>query len=127
MSAPAAAPDIIEPIAAAAAAFVASSAAFAAGAPGVPAAARVAASAVFIVASETAFAACNAAATAGLTPRQAGRNPISTVVAVGPPVNTGGNGCATESVILAAGGINVLLSFPSIGHCSCRDITDYLV
>ena len=110
MSEPPAADEIVDPIVAAAVAFTVSSAALAAGAPGVPAAAKVAASAVAIAASDIAFAACSAAATAGFTPRHAGKNPIITVMAVGPPVKTGGNGCATESVILAAGGICFFLS-----------------
>jgi hypothetical protein len=105
MSDPPAADDIALPIVAAAVAFTVSSAAFAAGAPGVPAAASVAASATWMAASDIALAACIAAATAGFTPRQAGRNPIITVIAVGPPVRTGGNGCATGSVIRAAAGI----------------------
>src|SRR4051812_31912720 len=55
MSAPPAEADIDEPIEAATDAFVASSAALAAGAPGVPAAASVAASAVLITISEACF------------------------------------------------------------------------
>jgi hypothetical protein len=105
MSDPPAADEIALPMVAAAVAFTVSSANFAAGAPGVPAAATVAASATFIAASETAFAACIAAATAGFTPRHAGRKPIKTVMAVGPPVSIGGNGWATVSVTRAAGGI----------------------
>ncbi len=31
------------------------------------------------------------------------QHPIITVIAVGPPVKTGGNGCCTRSAILAAG------------------------
>lgn len=82
------------------------SAAKAAGAPGVPAAATVAASAVFIAASLTFLADCIAAAAAAGTPRHAGKPPINTVGLPGPPVNIGGRGCATGSVILAAGFIN---------------------
>src|SRR3982751_1406884 len=106
MSDPPAAAEIALPIAAAAPALTSSSAAFAAGAPGVPAAATVAASAVLIAASDIAFAACIAAAAAGLTPRHDAKKPIITVIAVGPPVKTGGRGCETGSVILAAGGIS---------------------
>jgi hypothetical protein len=107
ISEPPAAEDIALPIAAAHDAFVASSAAFAAGAPGVPAAASVAASAVVINASDAAFAACIAAAAAGLTPRQAGKFPIITLTAVGPPVKTGGSGWATGSLSLAAGPVGI--------------------
>lgn len=82
------------------------SAAKAAGAPGVPAAATVAASAVLITVSLTCFADCIAATAAAGTPRQAGKPPINTVGLPGPPVNTGGRGWATGSVILAAGFIN---------------------
>jgi hypothetical protein len=57
MSAPIAEEVIIEPIDAAAVAFAVSSAALAAGAPGVPAAAKVAACATWMVVSETCFAA----------------------------------------------------------------------
>src|SRR5574339_99458 len=84
-------------------AFVVSSAALATGAPGVPAAARVAASAVLMAVSAICFADCNAAAEARGIPRQAGNPPIKTLMLPGPPVKTGGIGCATESVILAAG------------------------
>src|SRR5688572_15802962 len=108
MSEPPAAAVIALPIAAAAPDLTSSSAALAAGAAGVPAAATVAASAVFMAASEMAFAACIAAATAGFTPRQAGCPPMMTVIAVGPPVITGGNGCETGSPSLAAGGIIII-------------------
>src|SRR5688500_16007623 len=120
MSEPPAAALIAEPIAAAAPALTSSSAALAAGAPGVPAAATVAASAVLMAASEMAFAACMAAATAGFTPRQAGCPPMITVIAVGPPVITGGSGCATGSPTLAAGGISSLLH---LFHCHRLPLT----
>jgi hypothetical protein len=45
-----------------------------------------------IAASDTALAAWRAAAAAGLTPRQAGKYPMMTVTAVGPPVKIGGSG-----------------------------------
>src|SRR2546430_2209279 len=109
MSAPPAAPEIMLPIVAAHVALVVSSAALAAGAPGVPAAAIVAACATWIAVSEPCFAACNAAAAAAVTPRQAGRNPISTFMLPGPGVRTGGKGCATLSVILAASPVGILL------------------
>jgi hypothetical protein len=47
-----------------------------------------------------------AAAAAGLTPLHEAKKPIMTVIAVGPPVRTGGSGWETGSVILAAGGIS---------------------
>ena len=103
MSAPPAAPVIIEPMVAAAVALAVCSAASAAGAPGVPAAAMVAASATWIAASEVALAAWIAAAAAAVTPRQAGRPPISTVKLPGPGWSTGGSGCATGSRMRAAG------------------------
>jgi hypothetical protein len=88
---------------AAAVALVVSSAVLAAGNPGVPAAARVAASAALIAVSLIRFADCIAAAEAKGIPRQAGKLPINTLGLPGPPVNTGGRGWATGSVILAAG------------------------
>jgi hypothetical protein len=88
---------------AAAVALVVSSAILAAGNPGVAAAARVAASAALIPVSLSAFADCIAPADAKGIPRQAGKFPINTLGLPGPPVNTGGRGWATASVILAAG------------------------
>src|ERR1700720_2881138 len=60
ISAPPAAAEICAPIAAPAAVFAASSAALAAGKPGVPAAATVAACATLMVLSDMALEACNA-------------------------------------------------------------------
>jgi hypothetical protein len=113
MSAPPAAPEIIEPIAAAALALTASSAAFAAGKPsaGGTAAAMVAASATLIAASDVALAAVMAAAAAAGTPRHASLPPMMTLRLPGPGVNIPGSGCTTGSRIRAAGplGINRLL------------------
>jgi hypothetical protein len=108
MSAPIDAPLIALDMAESAAAFAASAAAFAAGAAGVPAAAVAAASATCIAVSATCLAACRAATAASGMPRQAGKKPIITFVLPGPTVNTGGKGCTTLSVVLAAGpcGIN---------------------
>ncbi|GBU17871.1 hypothetical protein AwMethylo_20860 [Methylobacterium sp.] len=50
-----------------------------------------------------ALAAWIAAAAAALTPRQAGRLPISTLGLPGPGWSTGGSGWATGSVTRAAG------------------------
>ena len=75
---------------AAEAALVVSSAAFAAGSPGVPAAATVAASAVVIAASDAAFATWSPAAVAAGMPRQPGNAPINTFGLPGPGVSTGG-------------------------------------
>src|SRR5919202_4970676 len=83
-------------------AFVVSSAPFAAGAPGVPAAASVAASAVPIVMSAVCLADSKAAVATKGIPRHAGNPPINTLTLPGPPVKTGGKGCAPESVILGA-------------------------
>src|SRR4051794_24724518 len=58
--------------------LVACSAEYAAGAPGVPAAATVAASAAFTVAAAVACADCKAAPAAAGNPRQAGNPPIKT-------------------------------------------------
>jgi hypothetical protein len=52
-----------------------------------------------------------AAAAAPPIPRQAGKYPMITVMAVGPPVKTGGKGCITLSVIRAAGGILLFSPF----------------
>src|SRR5262245_20960652 len=109
MSAPPAALVIADPICAAAAAFTPSSAAFAAGAPGVPAAASVAASAALIAVSDVCFAACRPAAAAAFTPRHAGREPISTFMLPGPGPSIGGR-CATESVTRAAGAVGISIS-----------------
>ena len=79
------------------------SAAKAAGAPGVPAAALVAASAAWMAVSLACLADCKAATAAAGIPLHAGKLPISTLWLPGPPVNTGGKGWATLSVILAAG------------------------
>src|SRR3954452_13121728 len=103
MSAPPAPDMIVEDMAARAAVFAVSSANFAAGAPGVPAGAHVAAAAALRVASELAFADMIPAAAAPPTPRHAGRKPISTFGLPGPGWRTGGKGCTTGSVILAAG------------------------
>ena len=78
-------------------------AAIAAGAAGVPLTAFEACSAVLTVISAVIFAAFRANAVAVGTPRHAGSFPINTLWLPGPPVNTGGKGCATVSVILAAG------------------------
>jgi hypothetical protein len=105
---PPAAAIIALDIAAKAAPLVACSAARAAGAPGVPAAALVAVSAAKIAASEVAFAACNPAAAASGIPRQAGINPMRTVILPGPGVKTGGNPWATLSIFdLAAGPVGI--------------------
>jgi hypothetical protein len=88
---------------AAAVAFVVSSAILGAGNAGVAVAARVAASAALIPVSLTAFADSIAPAEAKGIPRQAGKLPINTLGLPGPPVNTGGRGWATASVILADG------------------------
>jgi hypothetical protein len=103
ISAPPALLTIVLLMLAAAVAFVVSSANLAAGNAGVPAAAFVAASAALIPVSLTAFADCIAPAEAKGIPRQAGKFPINTLALPGPPVNTGGRGWATASVILAAG------------------------
>src|SRR2546423_15196552 len=95
--------DIAAPIAVAQAAFVASSAALAPGAAGVPAAAMVTPSATLMMVSETCFAACKAVAAMAGTPRHCSRLPTITLGLPGPVVKTGGNGCMTGSVILAAG------------------------
>ncbi len=95
---------------AAAVALAVSSAALAAGAPGVPMAARVAASAAFRVASEVALALWMEAAAAPPTPRQAGSLPISTVGLPGPGCRTGGRGCMTGSMIRAAGPLGMAFS-----------------
>jgi hypothetical protein len=87
----------------AAVAFVVCSAILAAGNPGVPAAGLVAASAALIPVSLTAFADSIAPAEAKGIPRQAGKFPINTLGLPGLPVNTGGRGWATASVILADG------------------------
>jgi hypothetical protein len=107
---PAAAALIAELMDARVAALTACSAAYAAGAPGVPAAAEVAASAVFIVASAALFADCNAATASSGIPRQVGSAPQKTLVLPGPPVNTGGSGCITESVNRAANPCGILSS-----------------
>jgi hypothetical protein len=106
MSAPPAALVIVELICASCCVFTNSSAAFAAGAPGVPIAAAVAAAAVFSAMSDAALAAWSPAAAAVGIARQAGRNPMSVFRLPGPGVSTGGNGCTTGSVIRAAGGIS---------------------
>ena len=103
ISAPPALLTIVVLMVAAAVAFVVCSAILAAGNAGVAAAARVAASAALIPVSLTAFAASIAPAEAKGIPRQAGKFPINTLGLPGPPVNTGGRGWATASVILAAG------------------------
>ncbi|NJM49334.1 MAG: hypothetical protein HC860_26750 [Alkalinema sp. RU_4_3] len=95
--------EIMLPMAAAWLALTVSSAALAAGSPGVPAVARVAASAALIAMSEACLAAWRLAATAAGRPRQAGRPPIKTVGLPGPLVRTGGSGWATGSVMRAAG------------------------
>jgi len=88
---------------ASAVAFVVSWAILAAGNPGVAEAAVVAASAALIPVSLSPFAASIAPAEAKGIPRQAGKLPIHTLGLPGPPVNTGGRGWGTASVILAAG------------------------
>ena len=88
---------------AAAVTFVVSSAILADGNPGVAEAARVAASAALIPVSLSALADSSAPAEAERIPRQAGKFPINTLGLPGPPVNTGGRGWATASVILADG------------------------
>ena len=96
---------------------MACSAAYAAGAPGVPAAAAVAAIETFTATSAAVFAACSAATAASGIPRQAGRNPMKTFKLPGPGINTGGSGCATLSVVLAAGPWGIIfisIQFPSI-------------
>lgn len=108
-------------IVAASAVFRLSSAALAAGPPGVPAAATVAASAVLILISEALLAASNLAAAAAGTPRQANLPPIMTLELPGPPVSTGGNGCATGSVIRAAGLPIGFTSITSVGDTSMGD------
>ena len=65
--------------------------------------ALVAASAVWIAIPVVFLVACKAGTAAAGIPRQAGKLPISTLLLPGPPVNTGGKGWATLSVILAAG------------------------
>ncbi|MEH2300417.1 MAG: hypothetical protein V7K88_15750 [Nostoc sp.] len=85
-----------------AAAFTFCSAARAAGAPGVPAAALLAASAAKTVVLEDVLADSKPATAGASTPRHARKDPINTLLLPGPPVNTGGKGCATLSVILAA-------------------------
>src|SRR5262245_28884587 len=118
MSAPPAELEIILPIDAAEAAFTDSSAAFAAGAPGVPAAARVAASATLMAVSEICLAACNAPPTAPPTPLQAGSDPISTFRLPGPGPKTGGSGCTTLSVTLAAGPVGITCPLSSSVNCA---------
>jgi hypothetical protein len=103
ISAPPALLTIVLLMLVAAVAFVVSSAILAAGNPGVAAAARVAASAALIPVSLSAFADSIAPAEAKGIPRQAGKLPINTLGLPGPPVNTGGRGWATASVILADG------------------------
>ena len=85
-------------------------AAMAAGAPGVPAAAMAAAWAIFAAVSSAwstdsvaEFVAWIAGAEASGMPFHAGRFPIRTVRAGGPPVRSGGVGCTTVSVMRAAG------------------------
>jgi hypothetical protein len=58
--------------------------------------------------SDACFAACNAAAAAAGIPRQAGKYPIKTFMLPGPGVKTGGKGCITLSVILAAGPVGII-------------------
>ena len=90
-------------IAAAAAALVASSAALAAGRPGVPAAASVASSAVFIAASHVVFCALTDAIAAGFPMAlHAGWFAINTV---GQPVPRSGGPWPVGSPTLAAGGM----------------------
>jgi hypothetical protein len=103
ISAPPALLTIVLLMVASAVAFVVSSAILAAGNAGVAAAALVAASAALIPVSLSAFADSIAPAEAKGIPRQAGKLPINTLGLPGPPVNTGGRGWATASVILAAG------------------------
>src|SRR5215510_6009265 len=103
---------IMLPIIAAAAALVASSAAFAAGNPGVPNADNVATSATWIVISEICLAACNAPAAAPGMPRQAGNFPMNTFGLPGPGPRTGGAGWMTLSVNRAAGLPGILASRP---------------
>jgi hypothetical protein len=88
---------------ASAVAFVVSSAFLAAGNPGVAEVALVAASAALMPVSLSPFADSIAPAEAKGIPRQAGKLPIHTLGLPDPPVNTGGRGWATASVILAAG------------------------
>ena len=102
VSAPPAAPAIVDAMLVAALALVASSAVLAA-AFDVPVAARVTASAVLMAASDTAFAAWIAAAAAAGTPRHANLPPMITFKLPGPGVNTGGPGWLTGSPTLAAG------------------------
>jgi len=104
ISAPPALLTIVLLMLAAAVAFVVSWAILAAGHPGVAAeAALVAASAALIPVSLSAFADSIAPAEAKGIPRQAGKLPINRLGLPGPPVNTGGRGWATASVILADG------------------------
>jgi hypothetical protein len=105
---------IMPPICAAAAALMDSSAAFAAGAPGVPAAAMVAASAALIAVSDTCLADWSTAAAAAGTPRQAGKDPMNTLELPGPGPSNGGRGWATLSLTLAAGFPGILPSFQLI-------------
>lgn len=113
MSAPPDAAEIALDIELKAAVLAASSANFAAGAPGVPAAAVEAATAVWIAVSATVFAAWSAATAASGIPRHAGRKPIKTFKLPGPGDSTGGSGWTTLSVILAAGPVGICLFIDS--------------
>ena len=102
MSAPPAILLIMLPIDKASAVLRPSSKVFAAGAPGVPAAARVADSAALIFVCDADFATFKAPADARGIPRHAGRKPMKTSRLPGPG-KSGNIMCAVESVVRAAG------------------------